>query len=236
MKLRALFILACSVLSLASCTSNTEVTTSSNETEVSYTESNEETSSNDEETLEESEENQSEEPQLEPVIALSCGDYEFDISNMTYRDFLAFLQEIGYPASAESSGRQMELEPYEYEDSWSGAEAKITVGDTTVPLLLEVYNPTGEKITALDARIATILNLTDINDNNLKILGVNASLFSEYDSDYELKKILDPQLGELGYTRDGDYEYTKTLSDGRIVTFNIDGSVSITPVYDYGTY
>ena len=35
---------------------------------------------------------------------------------------------------------------------------------------------------------------------------------------------------------DGDYEYTKTLSDGRIVTFNIDGSVSITPVYDYGTY
>ena len=156
MRLKTAILLACSVLSLAGCTSNTEVTTSSNETEVSYTESNEE-------TLEESEENQSEEPQLEPVIALSYGDYEFDISNMTYKDFLAFLQEIGYPASAESSGRQMELEPYEYEDSWSGAEAKITVGDTTVSLLLEVYNPTGEKITALDARIAKILNLTDIN-------------------------------------------------------------------------
>lgn len=235
MKLRTLFILACSILSLAGCASSSEVTTSSNETDSSYTE---ETQNNDEETKVDDEETseEPEEPQLEPVIALSYGDYEFDISNMTYKDFLAFLQEIGYPASAESSGRQIELEPYEYEDSWSGTEAEITVGDTTVYLPLDVYNPTGEKITALDARIAKILNLTDINDNNLKILGVNASLFSEYDSDYELKKILDPQLGELGYTRDGDYEYTKTLSDGRIVTFNIDGSVSITPVYDYGTY
>lgn len=235
MKLRTLFILACSILSLAGCDSSSEVTTSSNETDSSYTE---ETQNNDEETKVDDEETseEPEEPQLEPVIALSYGDYEFDISNMTYKDFLAFLQEIGYPDSAESSSRQMELEPYEYEDSWSGTEAEITVGDTTVSIPLDVYNPTGEKITALDARIAKILNLTDINDNNLKILGVNASLFSEYDSDYELKKILDPQLGELGYTRDGDYEYTKTLSDGRIVTFSINGTLSITPVYDYGTY
>ena len=142
MRLKTAIILACSVLSLAGCTSNTEVTTSSNETEVSYTESNEETSSNDEETLEESEENQSEEPQLEPVIALSYGDYEFDISNMTYKDFLAFLQAIGYPASANSTVSQMELEPYEFIDTWHGPDVEVTVGDNEETISLSANGNT----------------------------------------------------------------------------------------------
>lgn len=152
MKLRTLFILACSILSLAGCTSNTEVTTSSNETQNSYTEetqnNDEETSSNDEETLEESEENQSEEPQLEPVIALSYGDYEFDISNMTYKDFLAFLQAIGYPASANSTISQMELEPYEFIDTWHGPDVEVTVGDNeeTISLSANGNTSTGNSL------------------------------------------------------------------------------------------
>lgn len=141
MKLRTLFILACSILSLAGCASSSEVTTSSNETDISYTE---ETQNNDEETKVDDEETseEPEEPQLEPVIALSYGDYEFDISNMTYKDFLAFLQAIGYPASANSTISQMELEPYEFIDTWHGPDVEVTVGDNEETISLSANGNT----------------------------------------------------------------------------------------------
>ena len=82
-----LSILAISMLSLAGCSSTSSLSSKSN-TEISDTsEISNETKSEiaDKEEIEETS-SEAEEPQLEPVIALSYGDYEFDISNMTYVD------------------------------------------------------------------------------------------------------------------------------------------------------
>ena len=188
------------------------------------------------ETAESSEtEEISEGPQLEPVIALSYGDYEFDISNMTYKDLLAFFQAIGYPAL--SGAGEYKLEPYEYWD-FDYVRANIAVGDDEVTLCAWLYNPTGEEISALDAKIYSINDIRDlpnIIDLNLKVLGVSANTFIEHESETAMLDDIESQISGFGYTRNGD-EFTKRLDDGREITLSTSGRISITPVYDYGTY
>ena len=184
------------------------------------------------ETAESSEtEEISEGPQLEPVIALSYGDYEFDISNMTYKDLLAFFQAIGYPAS--SDNRDYEVEPYGYLDEWHGPKITINVGDTEVSMTAAVYNPTGETIRALDAKIYSISNLTEITDDKLEILGINVTDFKD-----NALGALEERFSEIGFNNDIDSSvYVKRLDDGREVTWrDFNDILEITPVYDYGTY
>ena len=233
-KLTLISILAISMLSLAGCSSASSLSSKS-DTEISDTsEISNETKSEivDKEEIEETS-SEAEEPQLEPVIALSYEDYEFDISNMTYKDLLAFFQAIGYPAS--SDGRNMELEPYERRYFSEGPGILITVGDDDIRLDTSVYNTTGEKISVLDARVCGIDGLRDFSDNKLKILGiVNADIFTKYNGQYQLREDLESQLSEFGYIRNDD-EFIKRLDDGREVRLDTVG-LDITPVYDYGTY
>ena len=229
--------LAVSIMSLSAC--NSETGSATNDTVVSGAEESKAEvldgaeiaeSPETEETSEEAEE-----PQLEPVIALSYGDYEFDISNMTYKDLLAFFQAIGYPAL--SGAGEYKLEPYEYWD-FDYVRANIAVGDDEVTLCAWLYNPTGEEISALDAKIYYINDIRDlpnIIDLNLKVLGVSANTFIEHESETAMLDDIESQISGFGYTRNGD-EFTKRLDDGREITLSTSGRISITPVYDYGTY
>lgn len=231
-----LSILAISMLSLAGCSSTSSLSSKSN-TEISDTsEISNETKSEiaDKEEIEETS-SEAEEPQLEPVIALSYGDYEFDISNMTYKDLLAFFQAIGYPAL--SGAGEYKLEPYEYWDS-NYARTYITVGDNEVTLCAWLYNPTGEEISALDAKIYSINDIRDlpnIIDLDLKVLGVDINTFIEHESETAMLNDIESQISGFGYIRNGD-KFTKRLDDGREITLSTSGHISITPVYDYGTY
>ena len=231
-KLTLISILAISMLSLAGCSSASSLSSKS-DTEISDTsEISNETKSEivDKEEIEETS-SEVEEPQLEPVIALSYEDYEFDISNMTYKDLLAFFQAIGYPAS--SDNRDYEVEPYGYLDEWHGPEITINVGDTEVSMTAAVYNPTGETIRALDAKIYSISNLTEITDDKLEILGINVTDFKD-----NALGALEERFSEIGFNNDIDSSvYVKRLDDGREVTWrDFNDILEITPVYDYGTY
>lgn len=229
--------LAVSIMSLSAC--NSETGSATNDTVVSGAEESKAEVLDGAEIAETSEieetSEEAEEPQLEPVIALSYGDYEFDISNMTYKDLLAFFQAIGYPASAD--GRYMEIEPYERTYYPETPGIVITIGDDDVELSTSVYNPTGEKISALDAKVLSVDGLRWFPDSKLKILGiVNADTLAKYDyDDYMFLKDLESQLSEFGYIRNDD-EFIKRLDDGREITLKTTGYISITPFYDYGTY
>lgn len=228
--------LAVSIMSLSAC--NSETGSATNDAVVSGAEESKAEVTDGAEITETSEteetSSEAEEPQLEPVIALSYGDYEFDISNMTYKDLLAFFQAIGYPASAD--GRYMEVEPYERTYYPETPGIIITIGDDDVELSTYVYNPTGEKISALDAKVLSIDGLRWFPDSKLKILGiVNADIFTKYNGQYQLREDLESQLSEFGYIRNDD-EFIKRLDDGREITLQTTGYISITPVYDYGTY
>ena len=88
----------------------------------------EETINEDEEESEETQEEPYEEPEMpkyEPVIALSYDGNEFDISNGTYKDLLAFFQAIGHPST--SDDRDTKLEPY-YDGAFDLRKIYVTAG------------------------------------------------------------------------------------------------------------
>ena len=234
--------LAVSIMSLSAC--NSETGSATNDTAVSGAEESKAEVTDSAEIAETSEteetSEEAEEPQLEPVIALSYGDYEFDISNMTYKDLLAFFQAIGYPAS--SDNRDYEVEPYGYLDIWHGPEITINVGDTEVSMTVSVYNPTGETIRALDAKIYSISHiddLLDIIDEDVKVFGVSLNTFDEdeYEGRTSMLDNAESQISKFGYNRNCE-EFIKRLDDGREVSLDTEGDMEleITPVYDYGTY
>ena len=234
--------LAVSIMSLSAC--NSETGSATNDTAVSGAEESKAEVTDSAEIVETSEteetSEEAEEPQLEPVIALASGNYEFDISNMTYKDLLAFFQAIGYPSSLSATiAGEKELGPYEVLDSVQGPTIYITVGDEEIELETSVYNPSGETITALDAKVRSIYNLAHIPDEELTILGVKANTFTKYDNNQGtmLWDDIESQLSEFGYIRNDD-EFIKRLDDGREVSlyFYADGYIGITPFYDYGTY
>ena len=230
--------LAVSIMSLSAC--NSETGSATNDTVVSDAEESKAEVTDSAEIAGSSETEEAEEPQLEPVIALASGDYEFDISNMTYKDLLAFFQAIGYPSSLSATiAGEKELGPYEALDSVQGPTIYITVGDEEIELETSVYNPSGETITALDAKVRSIYNLAHIPDEELTILGVKANTFTKYDNNQGtmLWDDIESQLSEFGYIRNDD-EFIKRLDDGREVSlyFYADGYIGITPFYDYGTY
>ena len=112
------------------------------------------------------------------------------------------------------------------------------IDDPQLVLLVTLYNPTGEEISALDAKIYSINDIRDlpnIIDLDLKVLGVDINTFIEHESETAMLNDIESQISGFGYIRNGD-KFTKRLDDGREITLSTSGHISITPVYDYGTY
>lgn len=238
--------LAVSIMSLSAC--NSETGSATNDTVVSGTEESKAEVTDSAEIAETSEieetSEEAEEPQLEPVIALSYGDYEFDISNMTYKDLLAFFQEIGCPVQSTiiwTNGDERFIE-----DPYGEIHIDITIGssDGNCDIRLHVYNPTDSSISIYNSKISYIEFEDNFNrweilpPDDMEIFGIKPKEVIGLD-DNEYDDILRQKLTEIGFNEtESGGRYYKVLNDGRQV--GIDSvsnyTIDITPVYDYGTY
>ena len=92
----------------------------------------------------------------EPVIVFADEDSEFDITNMTYRDFIEFFEDLGLPAM-DVEKRQFSLPAYA-ED----CEMDVFFENYQLYLSLETYNPTDQTISLMDAKVQYIKGLDDL--------------------------------------------------------------------------
>lgn len=165
---------------------------------------------------------------------------EFDISNGTYKDLLAFFQAIGHP-SIRSDSRDKELEPYYYERALGRGICfiDISAGSDSETISVDTYNQTGETIKIIDSKIYR-LELGDIICNeefsdDIVFCGISFKELRDISSDkwYLVEDNLESKFNELGYECGSD-GFIKVLNDGRQIIID-DYSIEITPVFEYGT-
>ena len=261
MKKKFLFMaLVLSSLSLSAC--GTETKTASDNAVVSEAEENTGADEKETEELLEETTEEPEKPKYEPVIALSYEGKEFDISNGTYKDLLAFFQAIGSPSVEDS--RDVEIEPYSLYDK-AYIEFGNPQGSEELILKLTVYNPTGKTITALDSKISSLDiascyewwgTTNPVEDGYYEAFSEDVLIFgvpfktyiyggypysaSSHGHDTRLysDEVLKDMLSELGF-ESNDYEFSKIFEDGRMITvsdsypsFDL-ANIEITPLFEY---
>lgn len=247
MRKSILFImLALSMFSLSACSiesktvSNTKVASEKEETINEDEKESEEPQETSEEPSEEPEM-----PKYEPVIALSYDGNEFDISNGTYKDLLAFFQAIGHPVVKDD--RDIELEPY-YDGAFDLRKIYVTAGSKTEEVIVRLYNPTGETIKVIDSKIQEIrLGGIEYNEefsDDIMVCGIPFKDFRNMKPPYinhknaMINRDLGTKFNEYGYEymadEYGNHVFIKVLEDGRRVIFD-EYDIEITPVFEYET-
>lgn len=230
MKKKFLFMaLVLSSLSLSAC--GTETKTASDNAVVSEAEENTGADEKETEELLEETTEEPEKPKYEPVIALSYEGKEFDISNGTYKDLLAFFQAIGHPSTSDYKNK--ELEPY-YDGLSMGLGIDVTAGSDTAYIDVQPYNPTGETIKIINSKIGE-LNLEDIIKNeefsdDIVFCGISFKELREIRG-WGGSGVLASKFNELGYEKDAS-SFIKALEDGRQIIID-DYGIEITPLFEY---